>query len=239
LPDGTEIFQQGSPSKVSYEILAGAVMLARALPNGRRQIIAFLGRGAHLGAAGSSIHDVTAHAIGPVVLHRFSSKTDGVGGELARLNRALMTTCQCLQRHVMLLGQMTALERVASFLFDAAYGPASLCSHAPSSFSDAREFRLTVSRADIADYVGLTIESVSRAFSELKRQGAIDIERRHLIRVGEGRRLGQLSGRFPSLPIEPAAPPLACAAASSASSRAMRSEPSIWSAVTALPANAI
>ena len=89
----------------------------------------------------------------------------------------------------MTLGRKSAGEKVASFLF-------LIATHSnPAADGGGRaEFRLPLSRADIADFLGLTIETVSRQLTRLKNSGIIDIERLRNVTVPDLRRLEEMCG---------------------------------------------
>jgi CRP/FNR family nitrogen fixation transcriptional regulator len=77
---------------------------------------------------------------------------------------AMMRALERAQNHMLLLGRKSAMERIATFLLDLA-----------GRISENGQFDLPMSRIDIADYLGLTIETVSRSFTQLERQGAIEV----------------------------------------------------------------
>jgi CRP/FNR family nitrogen fixation transcriptional regulator len=141
------------------------------MSDGRRQIADFLLAGDFFGFMQFGTYKFTAEAVGDVVLMCYPQ------GQVARLSttmpnlrgRLLVLLSQRLlgmQDHLVMLGRQTAKERVASFLLHIA------------ERSDAEEelaFDLPMSRQDIADYLGLTIETVCRMLSELKRERIIAI----------------------------------------------------------------
>jgi CRP-like cAMP-binding protein len=159
---GEEIFGEGEPAKFVYRVLSGSVRTYRTLSDGRRQICNFLLPGDYFGLEPGLDYRTTAEALAGATLSalRRSSLADIAQRdvEIARELWALAT--EGLQRshdHLVLLGRKTASERVASFLIDLA-----------GRLGARDEFDLAMSRQDIADYLGLTIETVSRTFSQLE-----------------------------------------------------------------------
>jgi CRP/FNR family nitrogen fixation transcriptional regulator len=165
------IFSDGDEATACYKVISGTVRLCKHLADGRRQIADFLLAGDLFGFMQLGHYKFTAEAVGGVVLMcypqrqvaRLSSSMPNLRGRLfVLLSQRLLG----MQDHLVMLGRQTAKERIASFLLHIA------------ERSDAEEglaFDLPMSRQDIADYLGLTIETVCRMLSELKRQKIIAI----------------------------------------------------------------
>lgn len=163
-PAGAEIYAQGEKSGLLYEVEFGAVRVHRLLADGRRQISAFHLPGEVFGFETSEVHHFFAEAIcatGVSVLHT-SPGRDGSAGELLPI--ALQSLVRA-QEHLLVLGRQNAVERLAAFLTDMAERQGGL-----------RQVELPMSRTDIGDYLGLTIETVSRAFSRLRAEGVIRLK---------------------------------------------------------------
>ena len=165
------IFSDGDEATNCYKVISGAVRLCKHLADGRRQIADFLLAGDLFGFMQFGHYKFTAEAVGDVVLMcypqrqvaRLSSSMPNLRGRLFML---LSQRLLGMQDHLVMLGRQTAKERIASFLLHIA------------ERSDAEEglaFDLPMSRQDIADYLGLTIETVCRMLSGLKRQKIIAI----------------------------------------------------------------
>lgn len=181
----TEIYGEGEPAEYIYQVVSGAVRTYKMLNDGRRQIGAFYLPGDMFGLEVGEEHDLSAEAICDctvAVIKRSSltklAKDDG------SITEALWTLTarelQRAQKHVLLLVR-SAQERVASFLLEMA-----------DRTAGAGSVILPMSRRDIADYLGLTIETVSRALSALEDQSAIALSgarRVQLTNVRELRRL--------------------------------------------------
>jgi CRP-like cAMP-binding protein len=165
------IFSDGEEATSCYKVISGAVRLCKHLADGRRQIADFLLAGDLFGFMQFGHYKFTAEAVGDVVLMcypqrqvaRLSSSMPNLRGRLfVLLSQRLLG----VQDHLVMLGRQTAKERIASFLLHIA------------ERSDAEEglaFDLPMSRQDIADYLGLTIETVCRMLSMLKRQKIVAI----------------------------------------------------------------
>lgn len=160
-PAGKEIYAQGEKSGNLYMVQFGAVRVYRLLADGRRQISAFHLAGEVFGFEIAGTHHFFAEAIcatGIRVL-RLSSFRDGRAGELLPIAlEGLVRT----QEHLLVLGRQNAVERVAAFLADMSERQGGL-----------PQVELPMSRADIADYLGMTIETVSRVFTRLKHKDII------------------------------------------------------------------
>jgi CRP/FNR family transcriptional regulator len=170
---GGQIVMERDDATHLYRITAGVVKAYRTLADGRCQIIGFLHAGDFVGLAPEDVYLSGAVAVGPVTLSRFSRKQVdhliAVSPIVARL--LLRRACHELiaaQDQMLLLGRKTADERVASFLLQIARR------------ADSDHFSLPMTRADIADYLGLTIETVSRALSRLRADGVIEAQRAHI-----------------------------------------------------------
>ena len=165
-----EIFGEGEPADFVYRVISGAVRTYRVLSDGRRQIGDFHLTGDLFGLEASREHMFSAEAIGHCeILVCRRSTLFGIAARSAELGQALWAqTALELERahaHLMLLGRKSACERVATFL-------AALSDRHPED----REIVLHMSRQDIADYLGLTIETVSRTFTQLQADGVIALK---------------------------------------------------------------
>ena len=156
-----------------HNVLEGVLRLYILLPDGRRQIVGFALPGDFLGMAASGRHGYSADAIGPVTVCRFSKGPfarfiENRPDLLRRINELTVRELSQAQQHMVLLGRRSAEERVASFLIGWRDRLAAVTG--PSSTGP-----LPMGRQDIADFLGLTIETVSRTFTKLERDGVIEI----------------------------------------------------------------
>ena len=163
----------GGRDDVVYNVLDGVLRLYKLLPDGRRQIVGFALPGDFLGMATAERHGFSADAIGPASVCQFTKATFARFAEhrphlLRRINELAVRELNQAREHMVLLGRRSAEEKVATFLvgwrdrLQQFRGP-------------SRVVPLPMNRQDIADYLGLTIETVSRTFTKFEREGVIDI----------------------------------------------------------------
>ncbi|RUU21368.1 cyclic nucleotide-binding domain-containing protein [Mesorhizobium sp. M7A.T.Ca.TU.009.01.3.2] len=159
-PAGAEIYAQGEKARAFYQVEFGAVRVYRLLADGRRQISAFHLAGETFGFEADTVHHFFAEAINSTGVRVFRL-TAGADMSHQLLPLALKGLTRA-QEHLLVLGRQSAIERVAAFLVDLAERQGGL-----------RQVELSMSRMDIGDYLGLTIETVSRIFTRLKDKGVI------------------------------------------------------------------
>ena len=170
-----EIYAEADRSDCWFRVISGTVRICKLLPDGRRHIAEFCFPGDSFGLDNAEERSFSAEAVGDVIVMRYPRRaTDRLLDERPELARRLcdetLRDLAHAQVRMLLLGRMTAAERVASFLIEL------------SERRDAmRAVEVPMSRSDIADYLGLTIETVCRVLSALKRNGAIDIPSPHRI----------------------------------------------------------
>ena len=164
-----EIYGESEPADYLYKVASGAIRTYKVLNDGRRQIGSFYLPGDIFGLEVGGKHTFSAEAVADsrvLVIRR--SAVAALAGRNKEIARQLWTmTAAELQRaqdHVMLLIK-TAQERVVGFLLEMA----------ARSNPDASEVDLPMSRQDIADYLGLTMETVSRMMTQLENSGAIAV----------------------------------------------------------------
>lgn len=178
IPRGRTFIEEGEPATDFFNITHGTAKLFKLLPDGRQQVTGFASTGHFLGLAVSRTYAFSAEAIEPVRLCRFSRvKLQAVLTDFPALERKLLeTACNELataQEQMLLLGRKTARERVASFLLSRLQS-AACC-------AQTDEIRLPMTRSEIADFVGLTIETVSRTFSLFRKEGRIMVPSHDLV----------------------------------------------------------
>jgi CRP/FNR family transcriptional regulator len=168
---GQTIVVEGDPIEGWFRIASGAVRLSKSTPDGRRQVVDFLIEGEFFGISSDRCYGYSVEAIARTTLVRYArarlEAAIEAQPELAR--RMFAIACTELQRarqHLLLLGRKSADEKIASFLLTLALRLA------PEG--DALDaLQLPMSRQDMADYLGLTIETVSRTLTRLRRDGLI------------------------------------------------------------------
>jgi len=171
-----EIFAEGEGAGYVYKVVSGVVRVSQLLPDGRRQISAFHLPGDMFGFEIDDIHHCSAEAVAPtkvVALKWQALLGAGASASLVRelLNRT-MIGLRHTQDHLLLLGRKNALERLAAFLLEMV-----------GRSGSTEVLDLAMPRHDIADYLGLTLETVSRMFAELKEMGQIKLESARRVRV--------------------------------------------------------
>lgn len=172
-----EIYGQDEPAEYVYRVLSGAVRTYKLLDDGRRQIGAFYLPGDIFGLESSAKHRLSAEAISEVVLVAIKRSTlvSLAHTDAAIAKELWQMTARELDRvhdQMVLLGRSSAQERVASFLIEMSRRSA-----------NQAEFDLPMCRQDIADYLGLTIETVSRSFSAMERKAVIELVSSRKVRL--------------------------------------------------------
>jgi CRP/FNR family transcriptional regulator, nitrogen fixation regulation protein len=166
---GTEIFGEAEPADYVYQITLGAVRTFQLLPDGRRQIAAFYLPGDIFGIETGDAYRFTADAIVHTTVRiakRRSIFGEGAQEDISGTALKLITkNLHHAENHIMLLGQQTALEKVAAFLTEM-----------DERLQSPNVMFLPMTRRDIADYLGLSIETVSRTFSVLQGMGLLSVQ---------------------------------------------------------------
>ena len=184
---GEALIRQGDEAAHLFNISSGSVRVYRLLPDGRRQITGFLFAGDFVGLGGGDQHAFTAEAIEDTTVCRFRrNEYLALIRERPSLEAALLERVShelaAAQNQMLLLGRKTARERVSSFLLD-------LPDLDPIRPSSNGQIRLPMTRMEIADYLGLTIETVSRELTWLKSSGFIEMLSPKTLRVDQPDRL--------------------------------------------------
>jgi len=188
-PGDTVVFEADNAANV-YSLTSGLLRLSKLLPDGRRQIAGFLFPGDFLGITMEEEHAFTAEAVAPSTLCKFPRvRFDEYVAAHPQLERRLYAVAAhelaAARQQLVLLGRKTATERVASFLL--------MLSGRCSTALGTTEIDLPMSRIDMADYLGLRIETVSREISGLKAARVIQLTGRQSFRIVDRARLDQLA----------------------------------------------
>jgi CRP/FNR family transcriptional regulator, nitrogen fixation regulation protein len=192
---GAEIFGEAEPAEYIYQVVTGAVRTHKLLSDGRRQIAAFHLPGDFLGLESIATHRFTAEAITSTKVHLARRKNlDDVARSdpsILRIIRGEITRdLKHAENHLVLLGRKNSLEKVAAFLFEMRL-----------RLTEAGVIHLLMTRLDIADYLGLTLETVSRVFTDLHRKTILrfDDNRPREVVVLDVKALAELAGeRLPT-----------------------------------------
>jgi CRP/FNR family transcriptional regulator, nitrogen fixation regulation protein len=162
---GAEVFGEAEPAEYVYQVRAGAVRTYKLLADGRRQIGAFHLPGDIFGLENGDVYRFTADAIIDTTV--WLARRESVFGELTEVSAAatlklVNRSLEHVENHLLLLGRQTSLEKTASFLLEM-----------DRRLEQPAQIILPMSRRDIADYLGLTLETVSRAMSRLRQEGVL------------------------------------------------------------------
>lgn len=195
---GENLITEGESTDYFYDLLDGTVALARNGRDGRRQILSFMGARQFLGAASTECYPNLATALTDVKAISYPRAALEKALEsspvfAAKFRRVLTQILESAHDHVYTIGQRSAVERVASFLL---YLRANQAKFSPVGPRDKSEhIELPMTRLDIADFLGLTIETVSRAFSSLKKSGVIGFTDSHSCEILNIQKIRDLGGR--------------------------------------------
>lgn len=197
IPKGKAILSEGENRTVFANIVSGVVKLTKTLEDGRQHIIGLLFASDFLGRAFRSDNPYFAEAATDVQLCAFPAAEferllRAYPGFEHRLFRFTLTELDACQDWMLLLARKRADERVASFLLMIAKRAASVgCAHSANTLG--RRFDLPLSRSEIADCLGLTIETVSRQLTLLRKQSVIELFGNREIFVPDLRRLQEIA----------------------------------------------
>jgi CRP/FNR family transcriptional regulator, anaerobic regulatory protein len=189
---GDTLYREGDRFQYIYAVRSGTLRSSLTLSDGREQVSGFHIAGELVGLDGVAqnrhasttiaLEDTEVCAISYTALSELAMSTSGMQHIVSRL-----MSREILREHtlMMLLGSMNAEERLAAFLLN-------LSQRFGARGYSEREFHLRMSRAEIGSYLGMKLETVSRAFSAFQQQGLLEVDKRH-IRILD---LEQLRRRF-------------------------------------------
>ena len=171
LSAGQTLFYEGDPATRVFTLTRGTLKLYKLLADGRRHVTGFMHPGDFLGISIDDEHAFTAEALGDAQLcwfprNRFDDFVEDHSSMERELYRMAAHELAAAQQQMVLLGRKTATERLASFLL-------LLADRGGNATGQSSRFKLAMSRSDIADYLGLTKETVSRVFSAFRRDRVI------------------------------------------------------------------
>jgi len=177
---GQEICGQGQPAEYWYRVTSGTARRCVTRPDGRRQIVELLLPGDFFGFTVLNEYDSTVEAVSEdTIVARYARRRVEMlaqaDPQLSReIRRVMSEALSRLQAQLMILGRITATEKVSSFLLTMA-----------ERLSDQNLDRvdLPISRYDIADYLGLSVETVCRSLTSLKKRGLIALSGPRSVRI--------------------------------------------------------
>ncbi len=185
------IFREGDTVSHVYQVEIGHVCIYRMMSDGRRQVIDFAYPGDMIALGAIAEHTANGVATTRTRVRCLSiaslqhvMKTDARLG--VKLYEAMSRELLATREMLFTVTQRTAMERVASFLL-------ALSRRNERNGENADEFVLPMTRSDIADFLGLTIETVSRTFTKLRGDGLIDLAQSVLVTIVDSERLVELS----------------------------------------------
>ncbi len=170
---GQHLFHEGDEAHHVYEVRSGLLRLTRVLENGSRQVIAFALPGDVVGFPYGDLHHTDCDVLvdGEVIAYARRALESGSSDPVLhkRLLCAALNEITAMQDHFMMLARKSAPEKVASFLM--------VMAERTGTFNGQHvRFELPMKRSDIADFLGLTIETVCRAITRLRKSGVIALE---------------------------------------------------------------
>lgn len=173
---GQHLFHQGDNADFVFDVTRGVLRLVHIGERGDRQIIGFAYGGDTIGFSNSGVHHVSCEAItdASAVAYRHDAlDAAGLNPELhSRLVTAALGQITALQEHFAMQGRKSATEKVAAFLHE-------LSTRTRAIRKSDSHIHVPMPRCDIADYLGLTTETVSRSFTQLRKAGVIDLRDAH------------------------------------------------------------
>lgn len=194
LKSGQPVFHEGDPARRVFMLTLGSLKIYTLLGDGRRQVTGFMFPGDFLGISLEGEYAFTIEALQSAELWWFSrpafdSFIEAHPSVERELYRMAAHELAAAQRQMVLLGRKTAAERLASFFLELLKSQEQL-----NGGRTERQFDLPMSRLDIADYLGLTKETVSRMLSELRSRGLIRLEQQNRIEVLDREQLEDVAG---------------------------------------------
>lgn len=168
-----EVYAQGDPTESCWRVVSGCVRTVKLMEDGRRAVGEFLVAGDYFGFDDIGTHDLAAEAVNDAVLRRYprrmvESLAERHPGLAQRLRSMALTNLRTAHERALSLGRKTAVERIAAFVLEM---------ERRSPAHDGPVLELPMCRTDIADHLGLTVETVCRTLAYLKRESLLAITR--------------------------------------------------------------
>ena len=176
----SHLYRECDKATSVYEVISGVLRLTRVMEDGRRQVIAFGYPGDIVGFPSDGHYHTDCDCLtdAKVVAHKRAELETSAGDARlhSRLLQAALREISAMQDHFLMLGRKSASERVASFL-------TTLSKRVGTPIGQYTQFTLPMGRSDIADFLGLTTETVSRAITRLRKSKIIAVDHIHTIIV--------------------------------------------------------
>ncbi|MZR32506.1 helix-turn-helix domain-containing protein [Sneathiella litorea] len=188
---GQSVYREYEEAKYLYTVVTGEIRLANLLDDGRRQVTSFKTAGEVLGEQKNGYYQSDAEAVCDTVVCQIPIKIlEKYLQEMPAMQTALtakvLSEIHELRHHAILLGRKTPIEKIATFLVDRA-------EKLGGKDSVEVEVMLTMGRNDIADFLGLTIETVSRTITKMKNLGLLEVPSNHSIIIKDMAELENLA----------------------------------------------
>ncbi|ANH08818.1 transcriptional regulator [Shinella sp. SUS2] len=189
---GGELHGQGEPVHSYANILKGVVKLTKIMPDGRQQIVGlqfapdFIGRPFSIESefSAEAATNIEVCALPKAALEQFVNNISNFGH---RLHKQALNELDDARDWMLTLGRKTAREKVATLLH-------LIATHIAPDKSEVLHFELPLTRQDIGDFLGLTIETVSRQMTKLRQEKVIHVENNRTITVHDFGRLADIAG---------------------------------------------
>ncbi len=170
---GKHLYLEGDAAERIYEVASGVLRLTRIMEDGRRQVIAFGYPGDTVGFPSGGTYHTDCDALEPttLIVHQRADLESAKGNPALhqRLLQAALREISAMQDHFLMLGRKSSVEKLASFL-------QALADRVGEPLGAFTQVTLPMPRADIADFLGLTTETVSRTFTQLRKSQIIAID---------------------------------------------------------------
>jgi len=165
----TALFREGQPARHVFTLMHGTAKLTRLLPDGREQVLGFRFAGDVIGYTGGETYLFAAELLTPATLCRLErGRFDALMRRLPALERRFLDLCvqelAATQDQLVTVGRRTAEARLAAFLLQ-------LAASRRLRLETGTVLDMPMTRSDIADFLGLTLETVSRGFTAFRRRG--------------------------------------------------------------------
>jgi CRP/FNR family transcriptional regulator len=195
VPAGTELLAEQQPIAAYANVISGVIKLSKLLEDGRQQIVGLQFPPDLLGRPFRELSNVTAEAAVDAELCMFSrtaleQAVNGSQAMSARLHEQSLRELDEAREWMLTLGRKTAYEKVASFLALIV----TAVDVGKAEIEEEPSIPLPLSRGEMADFLGLTIETVSRQMSALRKNDIIEFDNAHTVRVKDRDALNASSG---------------------------------------------
>ena len=191
---GSYLLHEEDSTKYVYNLSSGVSAVERLASDGRRQIMAFIYPGDFIGVSTGPAYSISDRALTDVTACKWHIRDIEAlyvkYPELEqRVHEIATRVLAATMDQIFVLGRKNAIEKIAYFLLYIDKRQVKFDGHTD-------EFTLPMTRADIADYLGITVETVSRAFSLLKKKGFIELSQNWVVRLLDKDTLAEIADHF-------------------------------------------